>query len=265
MATQIKRRYRDNRLPEHSIYSKSFDLALQNSKVFNADQIVSIHSIIWDETGIKTEIQILEKATIPALHEKLQLCEASFESYCTQRENAGYERPTTWPPHLLKDRCQMEARLDVSLRELEFLRAKLQTLYVEPQRKKQNDNMLAYGPVGSGRLSGGTLVEIDGQETGFVDTVLIITAEGSPFRGMRIKDYREFVVKPYCEERNRRLRRLTDQRMIEIREHGSTNIPPLPLSRGKIDKSSLPTWPTGVRNYLKPEEEPKTETGDENL
>jgi len=79
-----------------------------------------------------------------------------------------------------------------------------------------------------------------------------------------VADYRRYIVTPYVEERNRRLRKLTDQRTAEIKSHGSTNIP-LRLGPRKIDKSSLPPWPEGLRNYLKPQEEPKAETGDENL
>jgi hypothetical protein len=264
MATQTKRRYKDARLPEYKLYNDEFDHLLLNSKVFNSDKFSAISTIFWDRNAIETEIKILQEASVPELRKQLQECESRFESYCQQREAAGYDRPTAWPPHLLKDRCRAEARLDVTQREIEFLQSKLATLFVEPERKQSEDRVLAYGPIGTGKLTGGVLTEIDGQRTELIDTVLVITSEASPYRGMRVRDYREFIVKPYCDARNRQLRELTEQRLTQLRERGTSNIT-IRTSLRKIDKANLPQWPKAVRNYLLPQEESSKAEENEDL
>lgn len=260
--TQIKRRYKDVRLPEHPIYNDFFDKALKDSRVFNKDGFSAITTIFWDRTAIETEIKILQEASVPELRKQVQECESRFESYCQQREAAGYDRPTTWPPHLLKGRCQAEARLDVSLREIEFLQSKLATMFVEPERKRSDEKVLAFGPLGSGKLREGVLAELDGQRCQLIDGVLIITEESSPYHGMRVRDYREFIVKPYCDARTKKLNELVAQRKAQIRERGASSIT-IRTGPRKVDKANLPPWPEGVRNYLLPQEESTKEEGDE--
>jgi hypothetical protein len=258
MAT-IPRRYKNPKHPEYRAYNDEFDRLLLNSKIFNQGDYPTVSSIYWDRQRIISEIEIAERELIPALTEKLTECQSRFEAYCTQQENEGHDRPEAWPQHLLAERCRIEAQIDISKREAEFLRAKLEELYLKPEAQKTEDDMLAYGPIGVGKLRDGVLSEIDGQPCGFTAGGILIITKGR-FAGLRVKDYRQHVVAPYVDARNRRLRELTEQRLAQIRERGTSNIT-IRTSLRKVDKSTLPPWPEGVKNYLA--EETKAEEGNE--
>jgi len=222
--TKIPRRYKNPKHPAYRAYNEAFDRALIGSKVFNQSDYPTLSSIYWDRQRILAEISITEKEIIPDLEKRLTGCNERFESYCIQQVNSGRDRPEDWPTQLLDERAKLEAMVDLRKREVEFLKEKLEQIYLKPEQKRAEDAMLAYGSIGTGRLQDGVLVEIDGQPCGFTaDGILIITK--GPYEGMRVADYRRYIVTPYVEERNRRLRKLTDQRTAEIKSHGSTNIP----------------------------------------
>ncbi len=123
------------------------------------------------EGDAKGEFKRVDKVIVPALipntRKRFQLMKDKFEIYCNQKESLGYERPTEWPIELLTERLKIEARLDVYLREAEYIKAKLEAAQVV---KKEIDDkkILHYGPQGSGRLRDGQLCELDGQEVQMV-------------------------------------------------------------------------------------------------
>jgi len=109
--------------------------------------------------------------------------------------------------------------------------------------------MLSRGPIGVGEMRNGILILMDGQAVEKVDGVMVITSEKSPYRGMAVHAYLEFVVKPWSISRRKRAAELERQRADEIRTTGKSTIN---VSTGNkvINKSSLPPWPDNVPNLL---------------
>lgn len=249
METKIKRRYPASRKAEHKPYNDKFDMLLIQSNILNTDAVPSVHTILWDKRTIEAFINELENVTIPNLKGKLAVVTEKFERYCTQRVNQGHARPTLWPSALLTERVEIEAAIDVRGRELEFLQDKLTNQYIEPEQAKEISDVLAYGPRGHSQLRNGVLAVIDGQRVDMVDDNLVITTEGSPYCGMRVADYREYISKPWIAERRQRMLASERKRAAEIKATGHSDIV-IRLDHRKIHPSSLPKWPDGVVNYL---------------
>ncbi len=266
MQTQIKRRYTPSNKAEYKIYSEWFDKYLMDSNIMNSENNdINAFMIFWDaptmkatlyklEGDAKGEFKRVDKVIVPALipntRKRFQLMKDKFEIYCNQKESLGYERPTEWPIELLTERLKIEARLDVYLREAEYIKAKLEAAQVV---KKEIDDkkILHYGPQGSGRLRDGQLCELDGQEVQMVGGVLVITSEASPYYGMKVSDYRKHICEPWRIKRTNEVEDATKRRQEEIQEKGFSRIE-IPSVTGPrhIDKSQLPPWPKGVKNYL---------------
>jgi hypothetical protein len=248
MATKIKRRYVDQRTPEFRIYTDHFDRFLLNSDIINASSHVSANTFVWGKSNIEREIKRLETDWIPILKTKEAEIVERFNEYCDRREKSGHERPTVWPPKLLNERLEAEARTDVKRRELEFLKDKLQEMFLEPEKKVAESNVLVKGPIGVGQLRGGVLVMIDGQSVEKINETLVITSVKSPYYGMKVSDYRTHVVVPFAMQRAQIVAELGRKRADELREKGRSDI--IPQAGRAIHSSSLPKWPDGVKNYL---------------
>lgn len=265
MGTKITRRYTDQRTKEWRIYGDFLDKFLHDSDIINANaQDFNVHTVFWDKPAAIAALFALEgdadgmlrttrnervQAAIPLTREKLKEVQNKWESYCSQKVNAGFDTPTEWPIELLTVRCKLEARLDCYLREAEYIKQFLQ---------KQNDKtqavakskILMYGPIGSGRLHDGEICEIDFQQVERVNNLLIITEASSPYRGMQVSDYRKCVVQPYKDACNEHMATLQQQRKKEIEQQGFSKIGVAQRRTIRVDPSALPKWPLGVANYL---------------
>lgn len=259
MATKTKRRYVDQRTQEFKIYTDHYDRFLMNSDIINISSHVNLHTFIWTRSNVEREILRLETEYIPLLISAEKEIAERFTEYCARREKAGHEHPTTWPPKLLNERLEAEARTDVRKRELEFLKDKLGEMFLVPEKKVAEANILPKGPIGVGQLRGGALCMIDGQTVEEVNEMLVITSEKSPYYGMKVSDYRTHVVVPFAKQRAAKFVELGRMRAEELRQKGHSNI--IPQAGRAIDRSSLPPWPDGVKNYLCSENESVEKVG----
>lgn len=264
--TKIKRRYTPQNRAEFKIYNDFMDRYLLDSNILNSGNTpLNVHTILWDKSAILSNLFQLEgnaqgeyirpddvkvPASIPNTKRRLKEVEARFVAHCDQREDQGYERPSEWPHALLTERLKLEARLDVYLREAEFLHSKLSE-YKTKEISRRNTLMLSYGPLGNGQLRGGVLVEIDYQKVSSVDGVLIITEETSPYRGMKVADYRKYVQEPWRKARETEINTALERRAREYAETGHSKVE-VPLGIGQLmpRREDLPPWPRECKNYL---------------
>lgn len=263
METKIKRRYKLGD-PEYKQYNEFFDRYLLDSTILNAgSKTMGVHTEFMDLPGIKGALAQIEGdetgrykthwgetffSSITLAQQKLGELKTIFKSVSDRKEAQGHPRPKQWPPELLVQRLRWEAKLDVLRREAEFLNDRIAN-YQQQKRVEHNKAVLVFGPRGHGSLRNGVLAEIDGQETGYKDEVLIICDAASPYRGMAVSDYREFVSKPWLAQRRQWMNEKELKRKQEILEKGFSNTE-TQLGLRKIHPSSLPKWPNGVQNLL---------------
>ncbi|MBN2611768.1 MAG: hypothetical protein JXB00_09465 [Bacteroidales bacterium] len=251
--------------PEAREYHEKFDKLRLNSRILNAGgQKISFDSIVaWDRTSILSllaELQgnidgqyVKEKtyytARLPLIQAQIAEIEQKFKDFQQQRINEGYKKPEKMPEKMFIDLLRLQASEDVTTEEIEFLQEKLNE-FEELLIKEKSENILACGPKGSGRLQGGFLVEIDGQQVTSLKGVLVISEKTSPYYGLSVFDYREFVAKPWTTERKRKMSDLQKKRELQLKEQGYSNIQLKNLLGHKIDKSILPPFPKGCKNYF---------------
>jgi len=249
MRTSVQRRYSNHRAPEYKYYNDQFDKFLILSNILNGDNPIGGRSIIWDRVSIEAEIDRLTTKLIPDIEKKLQELENSFNGHCEQQINRGYKNPERWPKDLLEPRLKFEAFMDITKREIEVLNEQLKKRFLEPIKQAEEKRMLERGPLGVGEMRGGILILMDGQACEKIDGVMVITSEKSPYKGMAVSDYREYVVKPWSISRRKRNLELEKMKAEEIRKTGKSDIY-ISMWNRVIDKSSLPPWPDGVPNLL---------------
>jgi len=249
MRTSVQRRYSNHRAPEYKFYNDQFDKFLILSHILNSENPIGSRSILWDRASIEAEIDRLTTKLIPDIEKKLQELESSFNGHCEQQINMGRKKPERWPKDLLEPRLKFEAYMDITKREIEVLKEQLHKRFIEPIKQAEAQGMLKRGPLGVGEMRGGILIMIDGQACEKIDGVMVITSEKSPYKGMSVADYREFVVKPWSISRRKRNLELEKMRAEEIRKTGKSTIY-ISMGNRVINKASLPPWPNGVQNLL---------------
>jgi hypothetical protein len=249
MRTSVQRRYSNHRAPEYKFYNDQFDKFLILSHILNSENPIGSRSILWDRASIEAEIDRLTTKLIPDIEKKLQELTSSFNGHCEQQINMGRKKPERWPKDLLEPRLKFEAFMDITKREIEVLKDQLNKRFIEPIKQAEAQGMLKRGPLGVGEMRGGILIMIDGQACEKIDGVMVITSEKSPYNGMAVSDYREYVSKPWIISRRKRNLELEKMKADEIRKNGYSNIV-INLGNRVIDKSSLPPWPNGVQNLL---------------
>ena len=213
---------------------------------------VALHKLLGNAKGLVQEGNSSILALIPETEAQLAQLDQKFADYCRKRVAEGFEEPTEMPKSMHDEQMRLFARLDIYLLEKDSLEKRLQE-FESKVEIASNANCLKFGPVGTCRFYNGDLVEIDSQSVSRIGGIPCITEPGSKFRGIRVSDYRKFVVDVYCEERNKRLKEHAKKRAEELRTRGFSNIP-LSFSRKAISKNDLPPWPKGCINYLEENE-----------
>lgn len=264
--TAIKKRY-TQRDPEFEQYSRFFDIYITESKILNPSKIHpgDVYSpMLTDRRSVQTELFRLQgdenglitnrtygtsvPAYIPAVQEKLRQLKAKFAEYCSERDKQGFKIPEVMPPDMLKERLQLEAKLDCFLREAEQLENML-AKHEEVQEEIHNSECLSHGPLGNGVLKNGDLESIDGQAVSRINGILVITESGSPYKGMSVRDYRSKISEPWCKQRAKELHDLVIKRNSELKKTGFSDIQ-IPARNKRISRVSLPAWPKGIENHL---------------
>jgi len=248
------------------VYADEYARLKNASDILSPSGQITIYSNIYDKRGCEVALFKLTGdkrglvldgnssilALIPQIQSELQELDHKFKRYCNKKVAEGYEEPTEMPKSMHDEQMKLFARLDILLLEQDALEKRLQE-FESKVEAVQNANMLKHGPVASCRFYGGDLVEIDYQSVSRIGGIPVIVEPASPYKGLRVSDYRSHIVEPYCEERNKRLKELAKQRAEELKTRGFSNIP-LSLSRKAINKNDLPKWPKGCINYLEENE-----------
>jgi hypothetical protein len=240
MATNIKRRYPDQKTVEHRIYTEYFDRFTLNSAVLNSgSKPFNIHSIFWTKENIVNNLVELEgnqegkywnregvfiDADITVAKTHLENLNSKFKDYQDKLENEGKEITDNWPIELLTERLKWEAQLDVYNREVESLKAELAKIN-EKDDTVSSDKVLAWGLECSGQLRGGVLIVLDGQTISELPSgKLIIDDKHSCYNGMLVSDYRKLA---------------TAWNKSRITRAGI-----------KVKREDLPSWPDWAINQL---------------
>lgn len=232
-----------------------------------------VGEIIWIEGGEKG--MVYNKATgeetlalIPQTKKQLRTLQKRFSNYQQQRVNEGYQRPKEMPDEMLKERLELEARLDVFNEELKELKRREASIQVE-EDKEHAHLLLAYGVASGGSLYNGILVELDGQKVSLnSNNILIIDDPLSPYDGVLVADYREYISKPWrkATEKLRNKKAELSRKLISrgqyddrfnlewgemqkqlIDENGWSDLFAIKLA----GKPSIPKVPDHLKNYKK--------------
>lgn len=186
---------------------------------------------------------------IPVLINKIKQIEAQISDHKFQQERQG--RAPSVPPELAAEQSRLMGTLDVCLEELRDVQRRLDT-FVEQEQITDDSFVLAYGPRCTGKLRGGQLAVIDGQNVSrTADGVLIINDLRSQYNGMSVLDFRQLAATWQAERKEAdRLKLLALQ--ASAKEQGQQVPQNLPVSgHKKISKGSLPPFPGWAVNYLK--------------
>jgi hypothetical protein len=260
-------------------YHERFDFLKLQSHILNeSSHPVDAYTILWDDNRLQWEIEKLKGAAnpkypgeyyhstvdewrvaiIPGLEKKLKAIETEFKRLQKSRKDSALSPLKEMPGEMFKKKLLLEADMDVSLEELDFLEKELKRRE-SIVKKVYDDNILKHGLCGGSKTDrNGVLCEIHGQKVVRLqdDEETLIIGNG-PYRGMAVLDYRK-LSEAWCNDRKRKSKEAFLKRQKEIAEKGFSNIKmPHPLGLINIDKRSLPPWPEGVKNYFATKEDLK--------
>lgn len=163
-----------------------------------AREIPSYHGIYRDE---EKETYL---ATIPLIEKQLKQLERQFEAENQIRINTGVKPMEEMPSYLLEEKVTMEAKLDLYKEELDEVERLLSEMD-KKQEKIHNEKIKNLKPIGIKKLKGGIVSIIDGQNVSItIEGFLIINDPASPYHGVFVDDYSEYVVKPYQAEKRKK-------------------------------------------------------------
>lgn len=261
MAKLIKRYKRG----EYELYDDKFDHLSTESEVLNSgNHYWGISSIIWEKKNIENEIYLLTgdkagnvvnayketlRATIPSLKDQLKDIEKRFEALQEERTVRGFAKLADYPSDLLKEKLELEAKLDVALSEKAYLQERLEK-GKEQEEVQRTDDMLKYGLRQQVQLRDGKIDTIDGQKVTYIDGAPVISDKESQYYGMSVVDYRNLANKWIADRRKNdadKFKKICDA----LKEKGLP-VPTQPKvsSIKSVDKNSLPAYPEGVKKYL---------------
>lgn len=179
--------------------------------------------------------------------ERLQRLTDELEDITAAQEHSkqvAFNKGSRWkePDRDREKRVTLEARIDVCNWEIKKLE---QAIEEEEEDREQREipPCLPRGPQGHLKVSGTTGTGYaDGQWCEPVNGIPVITDDRSPWRGMAVMDYTEFVVKPWkraCTKHNKRRRK-------ELLAQGKKDdqIP------RRINAPWPKGWPEGVKRHI---------------
>lgn len=224
--TQIQqtRRYSEKTEPKYDYY---FSLYYNKSPLFIAKNWQnSEFAVSFDELqDVQSLINMWQTYLDKAKAELRELAE-NLANYRQQKINAGQRDPGETKDSKEK-RLQVEARYDVTLAELNFLKQK-KTELQEKQAERKKESMNSLRMIGSRKISGGLVSEVDNMNVEKWSDTLIIDDDSAPYDGMAVPDYLDLVKKV---QKDRKQKGLSPNR--------------------KIHRKNLPVWPEGVENHKK--------------
>jgi hypothetical protein len=236
------------KLAENPNYHKVFDTdkyySIKNSEL-NSPSME--RSRLSDRAGCESlQREILEK--VRERSKNLKNIEVEFATYKDKCAREGRTVPAEMPRGLFDKWLESAAKLDVALEELDLCEERLKAIS-DGEQKASDEAVLQYGPVGIGKLCAGILSVIDGQSVAMSDDgILRIMHPNSPYHGMSISDYKQFVVAPYKNARTQQHKKRMDDLLQQHRKHPELALPEHPpaLRISRINKANLPPWPDCV-------------------
>ena len=270
--------------PRFNPYHTRYDSCRLDSQILNGGSMrINASTILdWSRQGIENLLSEWEGdkdgcytnslnetvvALLPKCQQELENIYLRFEAYQQTRMGLGFRRPEEWEEDLLNERLDIEARGDVLTEEITELKKRLSEA-IARERKPTDEKIIEFGPIGNIEVHGfngpegmcGLLKTIDKQHVTRIATgEMIIDDERSPYDGMLVADYREFLMQPWSASR----KRLLDQRAAAMLKNEQDEARakglfiPQELSRWPslhpVAKWELPPWPQGIANMKQPE------------
>lgn len=194
-------------------------------------------------------------AILPSLKLELEQVTDRFKNFVQRRVNEGgkqiEDKLENWPKDLLNRRLQLEAILAVRHEELAAITKRI-TAYERQEEAEKNKLILRHGPKGSFHLnSSGFIMELDGQAVAVVNDIPTITEPSSPYKGMRVCDYFEFIIPAFRAQSKAMEEAQLKQLQDEARRNGWIVPMSVPCNVGKtVPRELLPPWPDGVKPNL---------------
>ncbi len=255
------------------IYLESLTSKLENSSILNQSSNTH-HSFLnlADTASVRNKVEVLQ-----AKIEELELDRSDNRrdkvKFERRQINRGHPLREGWQTKFDKKTENIELEIDCKKIECNVLQELLTELQEHKDKVLKRDHasmVLKYGPKNmrrTGRVEryfeDGVEVErrfdqVDYQDTGFVDGVLCIDDDCSPYNGMAVYDYVIHIARPFLtEKRNREVNH--EKALQEWAANGS--IPnQRPANPKKLTRDDWPKWPKSVKNFKAKQKQPKTES-----
>lgn len=180
---------RKNYLPigKEPLYDKKYDKLRIQSPILNGGNVSTLINL-QDLRGLEAYKEKIQES-ISGTERELKKLESDWKDYVQSRVNMGYYPPEEETPDFKIARLQMEASLDVSREEIHEIDRRISILEKE-QTKERSGQVLRNGLIGSARLRGGVIVEIDGQRVSLIKKIPVIDEPASKYDGLAVADYR---------------------------------------------------------------------------
>lgn len=263
----------------YPVYNHEFNRLRMASQILNEEQHVTAHSIFLDRPTIESLLRSIKgddngyyqkanysknRAFLPQLNDKLFDLQDRFDQINLDRINHGFLAFVKLPDDLQEQKYKLDAKVDITLEEIEFLELKLK-VFTDKVQKRDDSAVLQRGLTCCSRNWGSltkdpdlmnVMKEIDGQDVAMHPKgFLIIDDSRSPYDGMSLPDYRRLAKQFHAD------RRKADEDLLKrMQQEAKDNNDPKPFTTGRnllcnISKSSLPAWPKWAKNWKETESE----------
>jgi hypothetical protein len=186
---------------------------------------------IGDDGYLTPSKLALKQAAIQAVEDEFTLIKQTAA-------NTGRRIPEEMPKDLREKLWAAEAAVDITLEEIDKLKIRLE--HAEDEETKESDRKVLKGRLGCGRLSNGITVDMDGQIVKpDKNKELRIADPRSPYNGMPLCDYVDFIAKPYNKARAKAMNDAIEWNSTQ--QNG-----PARDTKSEMGRVPLPPWPDCV-------------------
>ncbi|GEM_PF-2014172 len=257
---------------QHPDYWTGLIHSAQDSVVLNPSKSTHhSHVNLANAPSVRQRIRVLEDL-IADLELDRDDIRKDKKRYERRHQNRGLLLTDGWERRFDKKRLTVETQIDFKkievselkeiLKEQEERQAKVlkrdhasQVLKYGPQNRRRTGRVERYFEDGEERER--RFDEVDGQNTSFIEGILCIDDEASPYDGMPVISYHQHIVRPFIAKKQNR-EKAYQKALQEWAANGS--IPnQRPANPKKLTREDWPKWPPKVKNF-KAKKQPKTES-----